>query len=103
MAPRPAYALCAALAALLAACGPIPVEQAERQCLQQVQPRSPISGEVGIGVGSGGRVLSNVDLDISVGAQLGTQDPAAIYDRCVYNKSGQPPTRPLYSRTDWKG
>jgi hypothetical protein len=102
MAPRLAYGLCAAAAGMLAACGPIPVEQAEAQCLRQVQPTSPISGEVGVGVGSGGRVLSNVDLNINLGAQMG-RDPAAVYDRCVYNKSGQLPTRPLYSRTDWKG
>lgn len=77
-------ALPLALVALspLAACGPIPVDQAER-------PR----GRVSLGVGSGGRAAGMLDVTISSDFLLG-RDPSQVYDACVKSRSGQFPTRP---------
>ena len=95
-----AYGLLAAGLAL-AACAPVPVEVAERQCLAQLRPTAPISGEAVMGVTSEG-ALSKVDLTLNLGSGA-IRDPSAAYDACVYRKSGRMPTRPLYARTDWKG
>ena len=38
----------------LAACGPVPVEQAERSCLRDAELAQRPRGEVAIGVGTGG-------------------------------------------------
>lgn len=98
-----AYGLLAAGAVALAGCAPIPVQEAEAQCARLVGPRAPISGEIGLGVTSGGpRTIASVGLNIGVPLG-GNGDPSAAFDRCVYNKSGRMPTRPLYARTDWKG
>lgn len=87
---------------VLAACGPIPVQQAERECFERarlaVQPR----GEVGFGVDSTGRSATNLSVTIT-SDYINGRDPSAVYDACVYQKSGQPPGQPLYTRTDWRG
>ncbi len=44
---------------------------------------------------------SQAKVRINMGTTTG--DPAAAYDRCVYDRSGRMPTRPLYARTDWRG
>lgn len=98
MRAAPAYAVLVA-GLVPAACAPIPVQEAEAQCLRQVQPRNPISGEIGMGVTSDGNFATKVDVDVSLGA-LNGRDPSEVYARCVYNKSGRFPTRPLYSLTD---
>jgi len=96
-----AYGMLSVAGLGLAACAPVPVEVAERQCLAQVRSEAPISGEVGMGATSDGfRTRTKVDVNIGLG---GTYDPSARFDRCVYQKSGRMPTRPLYARTDWKG
>lgn len=97
-----AYGTLAVAGTILAACGPVPVEVAERQCLEQVRPKAPISGEAGMGVTSGGNFRSRVKVDFNLGVG-GNTDPAAAFDACVYQRSGRMPTRPLYARTDWKG
>jgi hypothetical protein len=86
---------------LIAACGPISVADAERQCLDRAYAASGPHGEVAVGVADG-KARSQVTLDISTDYLLG-RDPSVIYDQCVRRKSGQPPTRPLTSRADWKG
>ncbi len=90
----PAYGLLAAGLGL-AACGPFPVEQAERQCYAQFAPKPPISGEAGMGVTNDG-FRSNMKVELNVGAYV-QGDPSAAYDSCVFRKSGRMPTRPLYS------
>ena len=77
--------------ALLAACGPIPVSEAERRCEEEARLASGPRGSVGLGVGSGG-VVSDIDITISTDVLRGA-DPLAVYDRCVRNLSGQGPTR----------
>ncbi|MCC0063026.1 MAG: hypothetical protein H6895_02925 [Defluviimonas sp.] len=96
----------AALAALvstasLAACGPIPVARAETECFDQARLAAGPRGLVGVGVGSGG-ATTRVKVAVSTDWLQG-KDPAALYDACVYRKSGQPPRQPLYTRPDWKG
>jgi hypothetical protein len=95
----PAYMF--GLATILVACGPIDVLQAEDICLRDAQLAAQPRGEIGIGVGSGG-VRGSFEMTVSSDYLLG-RDPSEVFNACVYQKSGQFPTRPLYSRTDWKG
>ncbi|MES2843439.1 MAG: hypothetical protein V4804_07695 [Pseudomonadota bacterium] len=87
---------------LLVACGPIPVDRAEDQCFERARLAAAPRGEIGLGVGSGGRTAGSIEVNITSDYLMG-RDPSAVYDACVYQKSGQPPSRPLYTRPDWKG
>ena len=52
----------------------------------------------------GGTAGAGAKAKVSVSSDwLQGNDPAAVYDNCVFQKSGQPPSRPLYTRPDWKG
>lgn len=88
-------------ATLVSACGPIPLARAEKECFQRarlaVQPRGEISG----GITSNGPA-AGFEIEVSSDFIQG-RDPAQVYDACVFQKSGLPPSQPLYSRTDWKG
>ena len=86
---------------VLAACGPITVEQAERQCFERARLAQQPRGEVGIGITSNGDAAGVLELEVS-GDYLMGRDPAAVYETCVVAKSGEPPSRPLYARPDWK-
>ncbi len=90
------------LACLLAACGPMSVQQAERECFERARLAAAPRGEVSVGVGSDGKTAGGVELSVSSDYILG-KDPSAVYEICVTSKSGQLPTRPLYQRPDWKG
>lgn len=92
------------LASLLtmAACGPVTVAQAERQCLARAYDATGPHGTVGVGVGGNGKARATVSLGVTSDYLMG-RDPSAVYDQCVFQKSGQPPSQPLYSRSDWKG
>lgn len=83
-------------ALLLTACGPIPVAEAEKACLQQARLAQQPRGEVGLGFGSGGRTAANLDLTISSDYLLG-RDPDVVFGDCVRSRSGQSPTRPFSS------
>lgn len=85
-----------------AACGPIPVDRAERACLDRARLAASPRGEVGVGIGSNGRAAGSLEVTVTSDYIMG-RDPSAVYDSCVYQKSGQPPTRPLYSFPEWKG
>ena len=87
---------------LLAACGPIPVAEAERQCYDRARLAQQPRGEVAVGVNSNGKAAGAVELSISSDFLLG-KDPSAVYDSCVMAKSGQPPSRRLYDYPGWKG
>ncbi|MDF1619164.1 hypothetical protein [Pseudothioclava nitratireducens] len=80
----------------LSACGPVPVAVAEQQCYDIAQRTRPISGEAKFGFNQDGAIY-DIDTTVSLGNLTG-QDPNEVYARCVYQKSGQLPTRPLYSR-----
>lgn len=86
----------------LTACGPIPLAQAERQCFERARLAQQPRGEIGVGVGSNGKASSSLKLEVTSDFIMG-RDPSAVYDSCVYQKSGQAPSRPLYSFPEWKG
>lgn len=90
------------LAGGLAACGPISLAEAERQCFERARLAQQPRGEVAVGIGSGGRAVGALELNVSSDYLLG-RDPAAVYETCVTSKAGEPPSRPLYARSDWKG
>ncbi len=90
------------VAVLLSACGPIPLDQAERQCLDRARLAQQPRGEIGVGVTSDGKAAGSFEVNISSDFIMG-RDPSAVYDMCVYQKSGLAPSRPLYSFPEWKG
>ena len=97
----PTAAVLALLPIMLAACGPMSMAEAERQCFERARLAQKPRGEVGFGVGSGGRKMAGVEVEITSDYLLG-KDPSAVYDSCVMSKTGQPPSRPLYMRPDWR-
>ena len=72
----------------LAACssGPVPLEQAERECWQRAWRAERPRGELAVGASNRGSI-ARLDLEIS-SDYLAGRDPAQIYDQCVFNKSG---------------
>ena len=86
----------------LVACGPIPVDRAEQQCLDRARLAAKPRGMVSVGATSNGDATAGLKLEVSSDYIMG-RDPSAVFDTCVYQKSGQPPTRPLYSFPEWKG
>ncbi|MFP5480967.1 MAG: hypothetical protein ACLGIE_14975 [Alphaproteobacteria bacterium] len=88
--------------ALLAACGPMTLAEAERQCFERARLAQQPRGEFAVGVDSDGRAGAGLELNISSDYLMG-RDPAAVYETCVMAKAGEPPSRPLYARPDWKG
>jgi hypothetical protein len=89
------------VALVLASCGPMTLAQAERQCFERARLAKQPRGEVSVGAGSGGRTSAGFELNVSSDFLLG-RDPAAVYESCVMEKSGEPPSRPLYMRPDWR-
>ena len=85
----------------LAACGPVTRDQAERECFARARLAQQPRGEVGLGIDSTGRTRGTFEINISSDYIQG-RDPAALYDACVYQKSGQMPSQPLYTRPDWR-
>jgi len=89
------------LLALVAACGPVSVEQAERDCFERARLAQQPRGTFAVGTSTEGpqvRSEINVSSDFLMG-----RDPAQVYDSCVQQRSGQLPRTPLYARPDWKG
>ncbi|MBK4214873.1 hypothetical protein JJJ17_02925 [Paracoccus caeni] len=89
----------------VAACGPVPVDQAERICLRNAELAQRPRGEVIMGVagGSGSTgAVGRVTLDIS-SDYLAGRDPSDVFNRCVVNRSGQMPTRVLADQPGWRG
>lgn len=94
------------LLAVLSACGPIPVEQAERNCLRSAELSTRPRGEMGVGIGTGrhGGLHTAAHLEIEMsGDYVMGRDPADVFNRCVLRRSGQMPTRPLYDHPGWRG
>jgi hypothetical protein len=91
-----------AIVLLLTACGPVSLAQAERQCFERARLAKQPRGEIKVGGTSDGGAVGAVEIDITSDFILG-RDPSAVYDTCVMSKAGQPPSRPLYARPDWKG
>jgi hypothetical protein len=85
-----------ALCLVLAACGPVSVQQAERECLPKARLAQQPRGEVAIGVNSEGRVGSRAEVTVSSDFLLG-RDPNQVFETCVIQRSGELPSRPFYS------
>jgi hypothetical protein len=86
---------------VLSACGPMSLAEAERQCFERARLAKQPRGEVSVGASSDGRTSAGLELNVSSDFLLG-RDPAAVYESCVMNKAGEPPSRPLYMRPDWR-
>jgi hypothetical protein len=80
----------------LTGCGPVPVEVAEQQCLQQAREATGPTGSVSIGVDNHGNVSTGITLGVS-SDYLAGRDPNQVYEQCVYRASGQMPRQPLYT------
>lgn len=96
-----------ALAAVtgVAACGPVPVAQAERSCVGDARAARGPQGEIAMGVVSDGhriRPATGVKLSISSDYVMG-RDPSDVFTNCVMRRSGQMPTRPLHDQPGWRG
>lgn len=78
----------------LVACGPVPVAQAERECLQEARLAEAPRGKVWVGGNSNGQALGGAEISISSDYILG-RDPSQVFDACVKRRSGQFPSRPL--------
>ena len=78
----------------LGSCGPIPVDQAERMCVEDARMAQHPRGTIGFGVDSNGNTATNLTIGISSDFLTG-RDPDEVYNSCVYQRSGQMPTRPF--------
>lgn len=89
----------------LAACGPVPVAQAEQSCLRDARLAQSPRGEVAVGIGSGpGGTRSMSRVSVEIGSDyLRGRDPAQVFERCVVNRSGELPRRPLAEQPGWRG
>lgn len=79
----------------LAACAPMSLQEAERQCYREARLAQGPSGEVRMGVatGPGGtRPVGGLSVDIS-SDWLAGRDPEQVWRGCVHRRSGQLPTR----------
>ena len=83
----------------LAACGPMTLQDAERDCYRDARLAQGPMGEVRIGAatGPGGtRPVGGLQLDLSSDYLTG-RDPEQVWRSCVQRRSGQLPTRPFGS------
>ncbi len=90
------------IALSVAGCGPVPVEQAEQDCLDQARLARQPRVEVEVAAGSGGQVKTSLDLTVSSDYLTG-RDPSAVFNFCVQRKSGQFPDRALATMPGWRG
>ena len=90
---RAALAPLLACLPLLAGCGPVPVAQAERMCLDEALLAERPRGTIAAGMSSTGRPVGGIALQVSSDYLLG-RDPEQVWQSCVMNRSGQLPTRP---------
>lgn len=95
-------ALCLLALPALSACGPVSVAEAERACVERANLAVRPRGEVGVGVRSDGEAAGTFEVHVSSDYLMG-RDPAAVFNSCVQQKSGQFPSRPLYDQPGWLG
>lgn len=82
---------------------PVTVEQAELICLGEVRNPARTRSTVSLGTGfGGGRSFGGVSVEIPADALL-RRNPDQIFARCVQDRSGQVPSRPLASQPGWTG
>ena len=78
----------------LTACGPIPLAMAEQQCIEPAQLAQRLQGSFGIVADSNGNVGTTLSIGIS-SDYLAGRDPNQVYAQCVFQRSGQNPSRPF--------
>lgn len=78
----------------LIACGPIPVELAERQCIELARLAQKPRGSVGFVADSNGNFGTTLSIGVSADYLAG-KDPDQVYASCVFGRSGQNPSRPF--------
>lgn len=101
---HPALAAVLLLGSGIAACGPVPVAQAERICLEDARAATAPRTEVAVGIGSDGhsvRPMGGISFEVSSDYIAG-RDPADVFTNCVVRRSGQMPTRPLYDQPGYR-
>ncbi len=83
------------LPVLLAACtaGPVNPYQAADVCEQRARAAQGPTGEVRAGISSDRGGVFEADIGITDDFIRG-RDPQAVYESCVYRKTGEPPVRP---------
>jgi hypothetical protein len=77
---------------LALACGPIPVQQAERECVDRARLAQKPNVEVFVGVNNRGGAVTGGGFEMSSDYLRG-RDPSAVFTECVKSRSGQFPTR----------
>lgn len=79
----------------LVACGPVPLAQAEAECLERARLAEAPRGTITFGVSTEGP-YAGAEVSISSDYLQG-KDPSQVYDQCVWQRAGQLPSRPYYS------
>jgi hypothetical protein len=79
---------------VLTACGPVSPELAARQCEERARAALGPTGEVGLGISSGGKTSAGFEIGVTSDYLQG-RDPYQVYESCVRQKTGQGPIRPL--------
>jgi hypothetical protein len=87
---------------LLAACGPISLPDAERQCFDRARHAEAPRGEVGIGGSNRGGAYVRGEITITSDYLRGA-NPETVYNTCVVRKTGQNPARSYSSFPDRRG
>jgi hypothetical protein len=81
----------------LAACTPsaptMNVEQAQTYCHAKVSKPVDTRVQLGIGIGTGGKVRTNTGIQVGVDLNSLTS-PEKTYEKCVVKNAGAPPTAP---------
>jgi hypothetical protein len=67
--------------------------QAEAECRTRADQASAPTGSVGIGMSSDGTVATSLEINIT-GDYLTGRSPSDVYNQCVIDRSGMPPSRP---------
>lgn len=86
----------APLLALLAACGPMSVDQAMKACFEPARLAQAPRGEFGVRLDNHGNVSTRLSVGISTDYVQG-RDPDQVFDACVRQRAGQPPLYPFSS------
>ncbi len=86
----------ALLPLVLIACGPVSLAQAEAECVERARLAQQPRGTIEIGVNSDGSTYLGGEVGISSDYLQGA-DPSQVYDQCVFQRSGQMPSRPFYT------
>ena len=79
--------------AALVACGPVDPELAAQRCEARAQAAQGPTGGVTVGVNSRTGGFASAEIGVSADFLRGA-DPVAVYDRCVFELTGELPVRP---------